>query len=72
MTIFSFFLIGILLFPLLMWKNINKIYRYYFIITTSCFLNVKMGYFIKVGSNEISYSPFLVYITAILGTIIYQ
>lgn len=71
MTIFSFFLIGILLFPLLMWKNINKIYRYYFIITTSCFLNVKMGYFIKVGSNEISYSPFLVYITAILGTIIY-
>lgn len=69
-TLFSLTLILIILWSFSKGKNFKQLFRILLAITITTTLNVKMGYFFKIGTKILSYPSFLVYLLAICAIII--
>ena len=69
-TLFSLTLILIILWNFIKAKNFKQFFCVLLAITITATLNIKMGYFFKIGTKTLTYPSFLVYLLAICAIII--
>lgn len=66
-SIFAIILIAVILIEFIKHGLSEKYFEIILGITIACSLNVRMGYFIKIGENAISYGSVLIYFTSIIA-----
>lgn len=67
MTVFSVFLIVLILYTVLTTRNFKKLYVKLVVLAIACTLNVRMGYFLRIGESQLEYTPMLIYLLGSLS-----